>query len=156
MRWPSGQHLVFAVDQVAGIKARQFKAVAVGDRIRGTGFDAVSAEDASVVVDVVNLGVALGSAHPMLGRVLRCLDINAVRGAGGRAEEAGYALFQSILIALQHVHAAETFLELGAPERSRTIGIVFYLRGLEHLHEGDAHALSDGGDVLQDWHTSLV
>jgi hypothetical protein len=153
VRRPSGQHLLLAVDQVAGVKAREFEAMAVGDGIRGTSLDAIAAENTSVVVDVVNLGIALRPTHPMLGGILRRLDVNAVRGTGRRAQEAGYTLFQSILIALQNVHAAETFLELGAPKRSGPIGIVLYLRGLEHLHEGDAHTLGDGGNVLQDWHT---
>jgi len=153
---PGGEHLLLAVDQVAGVKAREFEAVSVGDGIRGTGLDAVSAENASVVVDVVNLGVALGAAHPMLGRVLGCLDVNAVGGAGGCAEKAGHTLFQSILVALQHVHTAETLLEFGAAKRSRPVRIVLYLGGLEHLHEGDAHALGDGGYVLQNRHTGPV
>src|SRR5579864_9581009 len=53
-----GQHLFFAVNQVAGVEGGDFEAVPVGDRIRGTSFDAVSTEDASIVVDVINLGVA--------------------------------------------------------------------------------------------------
>ena len=153
VRWLGGQHLLFAVDQVAGVKARDFEAVSVRDRIRGTSLDAVSAEDTSIVVDLIDLGVALRSAHPMLGGVLRRLDINAVRGTGRRAQETGYALFQSVLIALQDVHAAKTLLEFGAPERPRPIGIVLDLRGLEHLHEGDAHTLGDGRNVFQDRHT---
>ena len=153
MRWPGGQHLFLAVDQVAGVKARDFEAVPVGDRIRRTSLDAVSAEDASIVVDVINLGVALRPAYSMLGRILRRLDINAVRGTRRRAQETGDALFQSILIALQDVHPPETLLEFGAAERPRPIGIVLHLRGLEHLHEGDAHPLGDGGNVLKHRHT---
>ena len=156
MRWPGGEHLLFAVDQVAGVKAGEFEAVSVGDGICGTGLDAISAENTSVVVDVVNLGVALRSADPVFGRIFRSLNVNAVRGTGCRAQEAGHALFQSVLVALQDVHTAETFLEHGAPQRSRPVGIVLYLRGLEHLHEGDAHALGDGGNILQDRHTPLV
>ncbi len=145
--------MLFAVDQVAGVETRDFEAVPVGDRIRWTGLDAVSAENTAVVVDVINLGVALRAAHSMLGRVLRRFDINAVRGTRRRAQETGDALFQSILIALQDVHAPETLLELGAAERSRPIGIVLHLRGLEHLHEGNAHPLGDGGNVLKHRHT---
>jgi hypothetical protein len=156
MRWPGGQHLFFAVDQVAGVKARDLEAVPVGDRIRGTSLDAVSAEDASIVVDVINLGVALRPAYSMLGRILRRLDVNAVRGTGCRAQKASDALFQSVLIALQDVDAAKTLLELGAPKRSRPVRVVLDLRGLKHLHEGNAHALGDGRNVFQHWHTRLV
>jgi len=148
-----GQHLFFAVDQVAGVKAGDFEAVPVSDCIRGTGLDAVSAENTSVVVDVINLSVTLGSADPMLGGILRRLDINAVRGTGRRTKETGDAFFQSALIALQDVHTAKTLLELGATKRPCPIRIVLHLRGLEHLHESDAHSLSNGGNVFQDRHT---
>ena len=84
--------MLLAINQVAGVEARDFEAVSVGDGIRGTSFDAVSAKNTSVVVDVINLGIALGAAHPMLGRILRRLDINAVRGTGCGAQETGYAL----------------------------------------------------------------
>ena len=153
MRWPGGQHLFLAVDQVAGVKARDLEAVPVGDRIRGTSLDAVSAEDASIVVDVINLGVSLRPAYSMLGRILGRLDVNAVRGTRRGAEKASDTFFQSVLIALQDVHAAKTLLELGTPKRSRSIGIVLHLRGLEHLHERNAHTLGDGRNVFQHWHT---
>jgi hypothetical protein len=148
-----GQHLFFAVDQVAGVKAGDFEAVPVSDCIRGTGLDAVSAENTSVVVDVINLSVTLRSADPMLGGILRRLDINAVRGTGRRTKETGDAFFQAVLIALQDVHTAKTLLKLGATERSRPVGIILHLRGLEHLHESDAHPLGDRGNVFQDRHT---
>jgi hypothetical protein len=151
--WPGGQHLLFTVDQVAGVEACDFETVSVSNRVGGTSLDAVPAENTPVVVDVVNLGVALGTTDAMLGRILSRLNINAVRGTGRRAQKTGYALFQSVLIALQDVHAAKALLKLGAPKRSRPIGIVLYLRGLEHLHESDAHPLGDGGNVLQHWHT---
>ena len=129
VRWPGSQHLLFAVNQVAGVIAGDFETVSVRDRVRGTGLDAISAEDASVVVDVIDLGVTLGAAHPMLCGVLGRLDVNAVRGASGRAQEAGDAFLQSVLVALQDVHAAKTLLELGAPKRARPIGIVLYCVG---------------------------
>src|SRR5579864_3378012 len=56
MRWLGGQHLFFAVNQVAGVKAGDFEAVPVGDRISGTSLHAVSTENTSIVVDVINLG----------------------------------------------------------------------------------------------------
>ena len=85
--------------------------MAVGDGVGGAGFDAVAAEDAAVVVDVVDLGVALGGGDALLLGVLGRLDVDAVRRAGGGAEEAGYALLQAVLVALQHVLAAEALLQ---------------------------------------------
>src|ERR1700680_2022731 len=156
MRWHGGQHLLFAVNQVAGVKTRDFEPVPVGDGVGGTGLHAVTAEDAAVVVDVIDPGVALGPADPVLLGVLRSLDVDAIRGARRGAEKTGYAFLQAILVALQHMHTAVALLKHGALQRTGTVGIVFHDRGLEHLPEGDAHAFGDGRDVLKDWHTSLV
>jgi len=82
MRWLGGQHLLFAVDQVAGIEGCDFEAVSVGNGVGGTGFHAVAAENTSVIVDVVDLGVALGAADAGSFGVVARLDVNAVRGAG--------------------------------------------------------------------------
>src|SRR5579862_5412643 len=54
------------------------------------------------------------------------------------------------------MYATKTLLKLGAFQRAGAIGVVFDLRRLKHLHEGDAHTFGDGGDVLKDWHTHLV
>ena len=147
-----GQHLLFAVNQIAGVERGKFKPVAMRNRVRRAGFYAISAENAAVVINVVNLGVALRAANPVLCRILRRLNIDAIRRAIGRAQEAGHALFQTILIPLQHVDAAEALLKLCATQRSVAVRIIFNLRGLKHLHEGDAHALGNGGNVLKDSH----
>ena len=143
------QHLLLAIDQVAGIEARDFKAVPVSNGVRRTSLHAISAKNTSVVIDVVDLGVAFGAAHPVLGSILRSLNINAVRGTGGGAQEAGYTLFQAIFVTLQHVHTAEALLKHGALQRSRPVGIILHNGRLEHLHKGDAHTFSDGRNILQ-------
>ena len=140
--------MLLAIDQVGGIEGGDLKSVPVRDRIRRARLDAVSAKNAPVVIDVVDLGVTFGAAHPVLGCVLRCLDIDAIRGAGGCAKKAGHALFQTALVALQYVNAAKPLLELCAPEWPGPIRIVFHLRGLKHLTEGDAHPFGDSGYVL--------
>jgi len=76
-RSPS-QELFFAVDQVTRVKARQLETMAVRDRVGRASLDTVAAEDTAVVIDVVDLGVALGAADAVLFRVLRGFDINAV------------------------------------------------------------------------------
>ena len=130
--------------------------MSVRDGVGGTGLHAVAAENTAVVVDVVDLGVALGTRDPVLFGVFGGFDIDAVRGAGGGAEETGYTLFQSIFIALQNVHATVALLELRSLERSRTVGIVLHDRRLEHFLQGDGHALGNGADVLDHGHTSVV
>src|SRR6187549_2948881 len=110
----------------------------MGDRVRGTCFHAVAAEDASVVVDVVDGGIPLASGDADLFGVLGGFDVDTIGRAGRGAEEAGDALFQAVFVALQNVTAAEPFLE---PRRS--IRVVLGNRRLEHLLESDAHALGD-------------
>jgi len=100
-----GQHLLFAVNQIAGIEGGQLKSVAVGDGVGGAGLHTITAEYASIIVDVIDLRVALGAGNALLGGVFGGLDIDAVRGAGGGAEETGDAFFQSVFVALQDVHA---------------------------------------------------
>jgi hypothetical protein len=153
MRRPRRQQLLFAVNQVGRVERRQFESMSVRNRIRRASFHAIPAKNAAVVIDVVNLGITLGAADPLLGRVLCCLDIDAIGRAVGCAKKTGHAFLQAILVALQNVHAAKALLKLRAPQRPRPIGIILHRRRLEHLHEGDAHALRDGGNVLNDGHT---
>src|SRR5581483_4086475 len=70
VRWPGGQHLLLAVNQIGGVKGRQFESMTVRDGVGGTGLHAISAENAAVVIDVVNLGVALGAADAVFGGIL--------------------------------------------------------------------------------------
>src|SRR5579883_1664185 len=111
------------------------------NRIRRAGLHTISTKNTSIVVDVVNAGVALGSTDAVRLCVFSGFDVDAVRGAGGGTEKTGHALLQPVFITLQHVHPAEALLEAGSFQRARTVGIIFDLRGLEHLHEGDAHTL---------------
>ncbi len=87
--------------RLVAFRRGQLEAVAVGDGVGGAGLHAVAAEDAAVVVDVVDLGVALGGGDALLGGVFGGLDVDAVGGAGRGAEKAGHALFQAVLVALR-------------------------------------------------------
>src|SRR5258708_17680247 len=101
MRRLGRQHLLFAVDQIRRVEARQFESVAVGDGVGWARLYAIPAENTAVVVNVVNLGIALGAAYPVLSRVLRRLNVNAISRAVPRPQKPGHALFQPIPIALQ-------------------------------------------------------
>jgi len=144
------QQRFFAIDQVAGVEGGKFKAVAVGNGVRGAGLDAVSAEDAAVVVDVVDLGVALGAADAVLFSVFGGLNVNTVRGAGGGAQETGNAFFQAIFIALQLMQSAEALLENRALIRQLLVGIVFNNSRGKHLPQGHGHPLCDASQVAKD------
>ena len=86
------QHLLFPVNQVGGIKRGDFKTVTMRDRVRGASFHAVSTKNAAVVIDVINLGVSLRAAYPILSRVFRRLDVYAIRRTIRRAQKARYTL----------------------------------------------------------------
>ncbi len=122
------QHLLLAHDECGGVVGGQFKVVTVGDGVGGAGLDTVSAEDAAVVVDVVDGGVAFAAADAHLIGVLLGLDVDAVGGAGGGAEEAADAFFQAMLIALEDMLAAEALLKLG-----RGFRVVLRDGGRKHL-----------------------
>src|SRR5208283_3552295 len=102
----------------------QLKAVAVSDRVGGAGLNAITAEDAAVVVDVVDLGVALRRGDADRFGVIRGFDKDAVRGEGGRAQEAGNALFQAVFVALQHVGAAVALLQHRSAQGAGAVGVV--------------------------------
>jgi hypothetical protein len=146
------QQVFLAHDEGGGVETGEFEAVAVGDGVGGAGLDTVAAEDAAVVVDVVDLGVTLGRGDALFFGVLGCLDVDAVGGAGCGAEEAGDTLFEALFIALELVFAAEALLKFGSAHGAFAVGIVFDLRGLKDFLEGDAHTLGDGCGVANDRH----
>ena len=92
--------MFLAVDQIAGVKRGQLKPVAMGDSVGRAGFYTVSAKNAAVVVDVIDLGVAFGTTHPDFLGIFGGFNINAVRRAICRTEEACYALFQTVFVTL--------------------------------------------------------
>src|SRR5579871_143436 len=94
------EHLLFAVNQRRSIVAGEFESVAMCDGVRGAGLHAVSAEDAPVVIDVVNLRVALAAADAQSVRIFGSLDINAIRRTCRRAEETSHAFLQAVFVAL--------------------------------------------------------
>ena len=51
-RWRWDEEVFLAHDESGGVEAGEFEAVAVGDGVGGAGLDAITAEDAAVVVDV--------------------------------------------------------------------------------------------------------
>src|SRR6201993_909208 len=55
--WPGGQHLLLAHHEIGSVETRQFESVSVRDSVGRTGLDTVSAKNAAVVVDVIDLGV---------------------------------------------------------------------------------------------------
>jgi hypothetical protein len=83
----------------------------VRDRIGGTSLYTVATKDAAGVVDVINLRVSLAAAEARFCCVLGRFDVNAIGRTRGRAQKAGNAFFQPVLIPLQHVRAAIALFE---------------------------------------------
>jgi len=155
MRWSRGEHLLLAHDQIGRVEARQFESVAMRDGVRRAGLDTISAENASVVIDVVNPGIALRPADTVFGSILRCFNVNAIRRTRRRAEKTSHAFFQTVLIALQHMSAAEPRFQPRATQWPLTVRVVFHDRGIKHLPERDAHSFGNGRDVFQDGHMNF-
>src|SRR3954464_12079634 len=128
----------------------------VSNCVSGASFDTVSAEDAAVVIDVIDGRVAFGAADTVLGRILSCLDVDAIGWTGSCAKKAGNTLFQAVLVALQHVETTKALLELGAAKGPRPVRIVLPHRRLEHLLESNRHTFGDGADALHDRHISII
>ena len=100
--------MLLAVNQVAGVECRQLEPVSMGNSVGGASLNAVSAKNAAVVIDVVNLGVALGPAYAILGGILGGFNIDAVRRASRGAQKTGHALLQPVFVALQNVGATKS------------------------------------------------
>jgi hypothetical protein len=148
--------LLLAINKVGCVEGSQLKTVAVRDRVGWACFNAISAEDTAVVVDVVHMGIAFGAADPVLSRVLSSFDVDTVGRTGSRAQETRYTLLQPVFVALQHVKTAKALLENRAMQWPWTIRIILDNRGPEHLPEGDCHAFGDGSDVLHDRHIWII
>src|ERR1700704_5744884 len=156
MRRSRRQHLFFAINQIARIETRQLKSMTMRNRIGRTSLHTIATKYTSIIVDVVDLSVAFGARNPFFSGVFRGFYVDAIRGAGGGAEETSYTLFQSVFVALQDVHAAKAFLKFCAFQRAGTVRIVLDDGGLKHLLQGDGHPLGDGADVFEHGHASLV
>src|ERR1051325_100365 len=95
--WNRHQHLLLTIDQRRGVIARDLESMPVSDGVGGAGLDTEPAKDAAVVVDIVNLGVALATTDSKLIGVFGGFDVNAVGWARRSAEEAGHALLKAVL-----------------------------------------------------------
>lgn len=106
------QQLLLAINQRINVAGRQFKSMSVRDCICRAGFHAIPAENTARIVNVVHAGITLTRRNPRHVGVFCRLDINAVRRACRRAKKTAYALFQSALVAVQHVDAAVARLKM--------------------------------------------
>ena len=51
---------------------------------------------------------------------------------------------------------AKTLFKLCAAHRTRAIGIIFHLSGLEYLPKSDTHSLGNGCDIADNRHDCII
>src|SRR6185437_5621278 len=105
-RGPGFEEFFFAINHGVDVVGSELEAVSVSDSVGGASFDTIAAKDAAGIVDVVDLGVAVGVGDAIVGGVFGGFDVNAIRGARGGAKKTGDAFFEAVLVALQHVNPA--------------------------------------------------
>lgn len=130
------EELFFAIDHGIDVVRRELKSMTVRDRVRGAGFDAVSAKNAARIIDIVDGGIAFGSGDAIGFGIFGGLDIDAAGGTGCRTKKAGDALLEPILVSLQNVDAAIARLKMHGLVR-----IIFRRRLSPKIAKGDAKAL---------------
>jgi hypothetical protein len=127
--------LFFPVQERIDVVRGQLDAVTMGDGIRGTRLDAVTAKNATRVVYVVNLGVTLTCRDSIGVGILGSLDVNAIRGTRRSAQKTAYTLLKTVFIALQNVNAAIARLHTG-----RNVGKILCRGFAEHGPQRHAEA----------------
>jgi len=110
----------------------------VGDGIGGASFHAITAENAPRIIDVVHAGVSFTRGNAVGIYILRGFDINAICGAGSRAQEAANTLFQTAFVAVQYVYPPVARLKMHGFVR-----IIFRDCLTKHITEGYAEALHE-------------
>ena len=78
----------------------------VCDRIGRAGVNAVAAEDAAGIVNIVDAGVTLSRWNAIGFVVFSGFDVNTIRGARSCAKKTTNALLETVFVALQYVNAA--------------------------------------------------
>ncbi len=115
-------------------------------RIRGACFDAVTAENATRIIDIVNAGVTFSGGDAAGIRIFRCFDVNAICWAGRGTEKASNALLEAGFVAVQHVNPAIARLKMHWLKR-----VILCDRFTKHISEGHAEALHQRGKSFADF-----
>ena len=118
----------------------------VCDRIGGASFDAIAAENAAGVIDVVHLCITLAGGDAFRVSIFCGLDVDAIRGAGGGAQKTTDALFETVFVTLKDVNAA-----IAGLDACGNVGIAFRRRLAEHGPQGDAETLVEREKCFADF-----
>src|SRR5258708_6912971 len=113
------------------------------DRVRGAGLDAITAENAARIINVVYASVPLARRDSIGVGILSGFDVNAIRRARRGAQKAPNTLFQTTLIAVQHVNSTVPGLKM-----DRLIRIILRDRLPKHITESHAESLRERAERL--------
>lgn len=138
--------MFLAVDEGIYVVWSQFDAVAVSNGVGGAGVNAVAAENASRVVDVVDASIAFTGGDAIGFGIFGGFDVNTIRGARGCAKKTADALLEAVLIALKNVNAA-----IACRDAGRNFGIAFGGGFAKHRAQGDAEALTERRECFADF-----
>ena len=140
------EKLFFAIEQGIDVIRSELETVAVGNRIRRASLDAVSAENAARIINVVNAGVAFPRGNSAGIGIFGGFNVDAIRRASRGAEKASNALLEPRFVAVQHVNPAIARLKV-----HRLEGIILRDRFTKHIPEGHAESLNQCGKGLADF-----
>ena len=138
------EHLLFAIHQGIYIVWGQFKSVTVCDRVGRARFHAVTAKNASRIVDVVNRSIAFAGRDAIGVGIFRGFDVYAIRRTRRRAEKTPDTFFQSILVTMQDVDSAVARLEI-----YRLFRITFRHTLTKHCAECHAETIEHGPEDVE-------
>jgi hypothetical protein len=145
-RRPGLKELLFTIDQSINVVRGKLDIMAVGDGVGRTCFHAVAAKDASRIVNIVNLRIALAGRHATCFGVFRSFNVNAICRTGRGAQKTADAFFKSILVALENMYSTITWLNA---RRHIRIG---FRRGLaEHRPQSHTEPFVEGEECFADF-----
>jgi hypothetical protein len=144
--WLFLEKLFFAVDQGIDVISGELKTVSVGNCVRWARFDTVTTENAARIIDVVNAGIAFPCRDAAGIGILGGFNVDAICGAGRRAEKASNALFEPGFVAVQYMYSAIARLKMHCFER-----VILRNRFPEHVPESDTKSLHQCAERLADF-----
>lgn len=120
--------------------------MAVGDGIGRASVDAVAAEDAARIVNVVDARIALARGDAIGFVVFSGFDVNTIRGARCCAKKTTNTFFEAVFVALEDVNAAIARRNTGGDFR------IALCRGFaKHCAKRDAEALVERRECFADF-----
>ena len=140
------EKLFFAIDQGIDVVGSELKAVSVSDCVRRACFHAITAKNATAVIDVVNAGVAFAGRDPAGIGIFGGFDVDAIRRASRGAEKTSNALLEPGFVAVQHMNSTIARLKMHRFER-----IILRDRFTKHIPEGHAESLNQCGKGFADF-----